>query len=121
MEALIEVAKALSDENRVRILLSLRSGELCVCQVTELLALAPSTVSKHISILRRAGFVKLRKEGRWVYYRLAGRETPAVARSALAWVFRHAGTLPRARSDLRRLRQILRLDRSELCRTGAGP
>ncbi len=67
----VAVTKALSDPNRVRALLALRKGESCVCQVIELLGLAPSTTSKHMSILKQAGLVDSRKEGRWVYYRLA--------------------------------------------------
>jgi DNA-binding transcriptional ArsR family regulator len=66
----IVVTKALSDPNRVRAFMALRNGELCVCQIIELLALAPSTVSKHMSILKQAGLVDSRKDSRWVYYRL---------------------------------------------------
>ncbi len=64
------IAQALSDSNRVRALLALRKGELCVCQIIELLGLAPSTVSKHMSVLKQAGLVASRKDSRWVYYRL---------------------------------------------------
>jgi ArsR family transcriptional regulator len=70
IEDFIAIAKALSDSNRVRALLALRKGELCVCQIIELLGLAPSTVSKHMSILRQAELVTCRKDSRWVYYRL---------------------------------------------------
>jgi DNA-binding transcriptional ArsR family regulator len=51
--------------------MSLHNGELCVCQIIELLSLAPSTVSKHMAILKAAGLVESRKDSRWVYYRLA--------------------------------------------------
>jgi ArsR family transcriptional regulator len=44
-------------------------GELCVCQLIKMLGLAPSTVSKHMSILRQARLVQARKEGKWMYYR----------------------------------------------------
>jgi ArsR family transcriptional regulator len=54
MREFMNITKALADENRVRTLLALRKGELCVCQTTEL-GLAPSTVSKHLSILYQAG------------------------------------------------------------------
>ena len=46
-------------------------GELCACQITELFGLAPSTMSKHLSILYQAGLVDSRKEGRWIYFRVA--------------------------------------------------
>jgi arsenate reductase len=64
------ITKALSDPHRVRALLALRKGEMCVCQLIELFGLAPSTVSKHMSILKQAGLVSNRKDNRWVYYRL---------------------------------------------------
>lgn len=48
----------------------LRGGELCVCQITAVLELAPSTVSAHLAELRRAGLLDERKDGRWVHYRL---------------------------------------------------
>ena len=51
-------------------LLALRGGELCVCQITELFGLAASTISKHLSILYQAGLVDSRKEGRWIFYAL---------------------------------------------------
>ncbi len=66
----ITITKALSDPHRVRALLALRKGELCVCQIIDLFGLAPSTVSKHMSILKQAGLVNSRKDSRWVYYRL---------------------------------------------------
>jgi ArsR family transcriptional regulator len=70
MDNFIAITKALSDPHRVRALLALRRGELCVCQIIELLGLAPSTISKHMSILKQAGLVVSRKDSRWVYYRL---------------------------------------------------
>ena len=80
MREFMNITKALADENRVRTLLALRKGELCVCQITELFGLAPSTVSKHLSILFQAGLVESRKEGRWIYYQLPGRNAPVVVR-----------------------------------------
>lgn len=70
MTDFIAAAKALSDPNRVRALMALRRGELCLCQIIELLAIAPSTASKHMSILKSAGLVESRKEEKWIYYRL---------------------------------------------------
>ncbi|MDG5815896.1 metalloregulator ArsR/SmtB family transcription factor [Chitinispirillales bacterium ANBcel5] len=71
----ISVTKALSDIQRVRVLLALKAGELCVCQIIEMLKLAPSTVSKHMSILKGAGLITSRKDGRWIYYRLVEKVT----------------------------------------------
>jgi DNA-binding transcriptional ArsR family regulator len=71
IEEFTSITKALSDQHRLRALMSLHNGELCVCQIIELLSLAPSTVSKHMAILKAAGQVESRKDSRWVYYRLA--------------------------------------------------
>lgn len=76
MRELLAVTKALSDPNRVRALMALQAGELCVCQVIELLGLAPSTVSKHMAVLCQARLVETRKEGRWVFYRLGEHPDP---------------------------------------------
>lgn len=85
MRDFLAMAKALSDENRVRALLALRGGELCLCQIIDLLGLAPSTVSKHMDLLARAGLVEKRKDGRWHYFKLAGREAPPAVRQAIRW------------------------------------
>ena len=66
MYEFMNMTKALSDQNRIRVLMALRKRELCVCQIIELLGLAPSTVSKHMSILRHARLVESRKEGIWI-------------------------------------------------------
>lgn len=74
MTSTVRVTKALGDMQRLRILSLLEGGELCVCQLIEVLGLAPSTVSKHLSLLSVAGLLEMRKEGRWAYYRLASRD-----------------------------------------------
>ncbi|MBK9091089.1 MAG: winged helix-turn-helix transcriptional regulator [Holophagales bacterium] len=65
--------KALANPARLRILAALEKGECCVCQLTAVLELAPSTVSAHLSELRRAGFLLDRKDGKIVFYRLSDR------------------------------------------------
>jgi DNA-binding transcriptional ArsR family regulator len=116
MRDLLAVTKALSDENRVRMLLCLRGRELCVCQIIELFRLAPSTVSKHMSILSQARLVDRRKEGRWTYYRQAGRDAPASVRAALRWVRQAGVDDPKVRRDAERLETILEIDPEILCR-----
>ncbi len=120
MREFMNITKALGDENRVRMLLALSGGELCVCQITELMALAMSTVSKHLSILYQAGLVDARKEGRWIYYSLAGKNAPAATREALAWVRRSLGGAERVEEDAKRLKKVLAMDVSELCKRQCG-
>lgn len=110
------ITKALSDPTRVRILLALRRGELCVCRLTELSGLAPSTVSKHLSLLHHAGLILSRKAERWVYYRLPDKSAPAVIREALNWVKKSLGRSDEAIADAKRLGKILKMDLREICR-----
>ncbi len=86
MREIMAVTKALSDENRVRIVLFLRHGELCVCQIVTMLELAPSTVSKHLSILTNAGLLTTAKRGRWHHYALAGPEAGPKIYGAIEWL-----------------------------------
>ncbi|MCX7425337.1 MAG: metalloregulator ArsR/SmtB family transcription factor [Planctomycetia bacterium] len=116
MRDFLTVAKALADENRLRALLALRGRELCVCQMIELLQLAPSTVSKHMSILGQARLVESRKNGRWVYYRLAEQDSTNAAAAALAWVRESLAADPQVQEDAARLGKILRLKRETLCK-----
>jgi DNA-binding transcriptional ArsR family regulator len=67
---LVEVAKAVGHPARLRILAMLEGRSLCVCQMTSLLGVAPSTVSGHLNELRRAGLVVQEKHGKMVFYSL---------------------------------------------------
>jgi len=111
----MNITKALADENRVRALLALKKHELCACQIIELLGLAPSTVSKHMSILRQARLVQTRKEGRWMYYRLPDKTAPAAVRGAIAWAKKSLATDGRIQKDAERLKEILKIDPQTLC------
>lgn len=116
MREFMNITKALSDPNRVRILLALQQGELCVCQVTELFGFAPSTVSKHLSVLHRAGLILSRKTERWVYYRLPDKSASAAVREALSWVHKSVAETEEARADAKKLKRILATDLAEICR-----
>ncbi|MFH0736874.1 MAG: metalloregulator ArsR/SmtB family transcription factor [bacterium] len=70
MKELVKVFKALGDKNRLQIIKMLEHKELCVCEISFLLKLANSTVSKHLSILRDAGLIEDKKDGKWVNYKL---------------------------------------------------
>lgn len=64
----VKFFKALSDSNRLRILKMLQTKPLCVCEITNVLELATSTVSQHLKILKEAGFIIEEKDGKWVNY-----------------------------------------------------
>jgi ArsR family transcriptional regulator len=115
MKQYLAVTKALVDSNRVRILFALRNGELCVCHLIELLQLAPSTVSKHLSILSNAGLVESRKAGRWVHYMLS-EEMGIEASVMLEATFSSLAKSDQINKDNKQLKIIRRADREELCR-----
>ncbi len=121
MRDFMAITKALADENRVRMLLALRRQELCVCQIVELMQLATSTVSKHMSILKAARLVESRKDGRWMYYRLIGKGAPAAIRKALEWTFENVAKEPQALHDQIRLNDILKIDVHALCMQEGNP
>jgi DNA-binding transcriptional ArsR family regulator len=112
----LNITKALAEENRIRILMALEVEELCVCQVIELLELAPSTVSKHMSVLRQARLVESRKDGRWMFYRLADESAPAEVNEAIVWIKKSLAPNKRIHEDAKRLKEILKIDRDILCR-----
>lgn len=115
MRMTISILKALSDETRVRILLALSMHELCVCQITKLLGLSPSTVSKHLSILYNAELVNMRKSGKWVYYSLAKKATAKSVREILEWVITASKASEAARRDLAKLKKIAASSPEVLC------
>jgi ArsR family transcriptional regulator len=116
MRDLLAVTKALADENRLRALALLADRELCLCQIIEVLGLAPSTVSRHMAILHRARLVESRKEGRWAYFRLADAHSPRVAQAAIQLVLAELGSNQQGKADKRALKAVLKIKPEELCR-----
>ena len=110
----ISIANALSDETRVRALLALRDGEQCLCQIVELLGLAPSTLSKHLDVLFRAGLVARTRKGRWRYFRLAGKEASEEVRKVIALTLDALRDEPVIEDDARKARRICRKDPRDL-------
>lgn len=68
MQELLNTFKALSDETRLRILKLLERGELCVCDIVAALDMIQPKVSFHLRILKEAGLIKDRKQGKWIHY-----------------------------------------------------
>ena len=101
---LTRLFRALGDETRLRIVALLSHGELCVCHLETALDLNQSTASRHLGVLRAAGVVDCRREGTWVYYRIADQQHATVAKAldVLTAVF---GAERALRSDHARLRR----------------
>ena len=115
MDKIIEIMKAASDPTRIRILMGLQKQELCVCQITELLELAPSTISKHMSILKHAGLLKSRKDGKWIYYRINNNAASMFEQKILDALNEELCIKEEIISDRGRLEKILIKDKNVIC------
>lgn len=106
MNDVARVFQSLDDETRLRILtLLLQEQELCVCDIMSVLQLPQSTVSRHLSLLKNAGWLADRRVGLWVYYSLV--KQPAPLQQTLLPILRHfLHENPTAQADLERLRNI---------------
>ncbi|HKC10509.1 MAG TPA: metalloregulator ArsR/SmtB family transcription factor [Vicinamibacteria bacterium] len=109
---LARLFKSLGEETRLQIVAILSHGELCVCHLEEALRLAQPSVSRHLGTLRAAGVVESRRQGSWVYYRLARQADPDCEQH-LKTLVRSFGKRSVLRKDLSRL---LRLRGPESCK-----
>jgi ArsR family transcriptional regulator len=114
MQSFLAITKAMSDRTRVRALMSLVGGERCLCQIIELLQLAPSTVSRHLAVLQQSGLVERRKDGRWHYYRLAGKDASPLVKQALRWARASLSDEATVTADARRIASICTQDPAAL-------
>lgn len=115
LDLAVRTARALGHPARMRIVAMLQSGELCVCQITEVLKLAPSTVSAHLKELRRAGLTLERKDGKWVHFSLAH---DSAARSWIETSLAALGDDPQLEADRDLVAELRRLPVEDLCRLG---
>lgn len=99
-DELAQLYKALGDETRLRIVhLLARRGELCVCDVESILTVSQSKASRHLNYLKQAGIVEDRRQGTWVYYRLARAGGPSL-RAAVRGLRKELADDPVALADL---------------------
>lgn len=112
---LLDITGALADKTRIRILAILDLAELCVCQITAALNLAPSTISKHLSIMEEAGLIQRRKSGRWVYYRPNNETKAKPVEDALKLVQTAVIDSREIAQDKKRTQALLREDINVVC------
>lgn len=113
LETITRALAALGDPGRFRLFCYIARGERCVCDLVDLVDLAPATVSRHLTLLRDAGLIARLKKGRWHHYRIAA-DGPAVE------LARHAADLaredPLVAADARRVPK--RLADADGCASG---
>lgn len=112
MEVLVKIFKALGDKNRLRIVKMLQPRARCVCEITEILKLAPSTVSQHLSLLRDAGLVVDRKDGKWVEYQLNSQFNNVFLIGLMPLISYWLNNDPQIVADSQRFQTV---DRKDLC------
>jgi ArsR family transcriptional regulator len=99
---LAQLFRALGDETRMRIVALLSHGELCVCHIETALELPQPKASRHLGVLKNAGVVEARRNGSWVYYRLAPQRDEPCRRQLEAVITGYASSQTMKR-DLARL------------------
>jgi ArsR family transcriptional regulator len=72
MQELLNTFKALSDETRLKLLKILEKGEICVCDLVSVLDMSQPKISFHLNVLKEAGIIRDRKQGKWVHYSING-------------------------------------------------
>src|SRR5262245_39105444 len=102
LATLEEAFKAFADPTRLRILGLLAGGEICVCNIHECLGIPQPTASRHLAYLRKKKLVETRKDGLWVYYKLAALDEPVmrVLMSAVTHVLSHCDAVGKDRQRL---------------------
>jgi ArsR family transcriptional regulator len=98
------VFRALGDETRVRLVALLSHGELCVCHLEKGLALPQPTISRQLAVLRAAGVVDSRRDGTWMYYRLAV-QPDAEVQAVIDGVTRSFAAQRTLRADIARVKK----------------
>lgn len=112
LRAMVDQLKAVSHPLRLRVLTLLDAGELCVCQIAEVMQVAQSSVSEALRELRRAGFVNERKEGRWVFVSVV---PPGMASPLLKGILAEARALASAGQDRLRATEVKALGIPAVC------
>jgi ArsR family transcriptional regulator len=119
VDELISVGKAFADATRVRILAAVRNRELCVCELCDALDVTQSTLSTHLQVIRDAGLVNTRKQGKWVYYSLNPKVTPLLE-SIFDFFDRGLKANRTIQSDARKLARRLNERKDGACCVGFG-
>jgi ArsR family transcriptional regulator, arsenate/arsenite/antimonite-responsive transcriptional repressor len=116
MKNMLTVFKALSDETRLRIMKLLEGGELCICKIMEITEMKQSRVSRHMGILKNAGLVVDRREGKWVHYSLNSRPAHGCCEQVIAVLERCVKDHDVIVEDRAKLRKLLDREKKGLWR-----
>ncbi len=114
MNKMLSVFRALSDQNRLKVVAALTAHtELCACQISELLQVTGATTSRHLDILISSGLVDRRKNGRWVLYRLKSDDKNF--KPVMNWIKNEFSKSEEIRDCLDSLKKISSCDLESFC------
>jgi len=114
MKETAQLFKALSDETRLRIISLLAHGELCVCDLMEIMGLPQSTVSRHLATLRQSELVGDRRQGVWIFYRIM-ESSESVYKELLDILSENMGHMEQVKADREKLQALLQQKKPDSC------
>jgi ArsR family transcriptional regulator len=113
MRELVKVFKALGDRNRLRILKMLQKKKMCVCELSAALGITRPSVSRHLGLLKDAGFVQDERNGQWIDYSLGEEKINDYASVIQSHLNKWINDDPKVKEDIK---NIKKLNREELCK-----
>lgn len=119
MKTAADLFKLLADPTRARLLHALTHGEFCVCELTDAIQAPQYAVSRNLSALRKGGWVTERRDGTWIYYRLAAAHADLV-KDIIRLVSKHGLDGKTLAADSKRLQKRLALRENGRCQLGYG-
>ena len=117
MDNISQIYKALSEQMRLRILLLLTRGELCVCDIMAVLEEPQSKVSRHIAYLKNSGLIQGKRVGTWMHYYIKG-DLDMFSAAHLEFLKRKLSGLDWARADREKMKEV---QKKKLCDAAAAP
>ena len=113
MKKLTNIIKSLSDETRLRVIKLLEERELCVCELIQVLDMSQPRISRHLRVLKNAGLVDDRREGKWVYYSLCNGTDNEEIKAILKTIAVLGNDNPAVKKDKKNLKKAVRLSETE--------
>lgn len=109
-----ELFSLLSDETRLRCLVLLqKEGEVCVCEISQIIGSIQPKISRHLALMRKSGLVSDKRRGQWVYYRI-NQELPEWAKQIIEFSLENLMKEEPYHSDIKRM---ISLKEENICQT----
>lgn len=112
MDKIVQCYRALSEEVRLRIMMLLTRGELCVCDIMEILDEPQSKVSRHLSYLKNSRLITAKRVGTWMHYSLKDQEDETL-HAQLSFMRERLSALPRFKEDMAKMETLKEQKRCE--------